>query len=129
MTSVWGGVRGCQAVNKKKSVSCPAGGRSYGQSGGRKFLFHLFYFLVGKYFKNEKKKLPSRPFLDTRPVHRKQILFLDWPQMDNSVSGLVRSFLPETLYHRDDALLYIAYVMPIWAAPIPADRWHCSLWP
>ena len=37
--------------------------------------------------------------------------------------------LPETLYHRDDALLYIAYVILIWAAPIPADRWHCSLWP
>ena len=61
--------------------------------------------------------------------------------------------LPETLYHRDDALRYIAYVMLIWAAPIqrpyhrddallyityvllilaapiPADRWHCSLWP
>ena len=36
---------------------------------------------------------------------------------------------PETLYHRDDALLYIAYVMLIWAVPIPADRWHCSLWP
>ena len=35
----------------------------------------------------------------------------------------------ETLYHRDDALPYIAYVMLIWAAPIPADRWHCSLWP
>ena len=27
----------------------------------------------------------------------------------------------------DDALLYIAYVMLIWAAPIPANRWHCSL--
>ena len=27
----------------------------------------------------------------------------------------------ETLYHRDDALLYIAYVMCIWAVPIPAD--------
>ena len=35
----------------------------------------------------------------------------------------------ETLYHRDNALLYIAYVMLIWAAPSPADRWHCSLWP
>ena len=34
---------------------------------------------------------------------------------------------PETLYHRDDALLYIAYVMLICAAPIPGDRWHCSL--
>ena len=33
----------------------------------------------------------------------------------------------ETLYHRDDALLYMSYVMLIWAAPIPADRWHCSL--
>ena len=30
----------------------------------------------------------------------------------------------ETLYHRDDALLYIAHVMLI-----SADRWHCSLWP
>ena len=37
--------------------------------------------------------------------------------------------LSETLYHRDNALLYMAYVMLIWAAPIPADRWHCSLWP
>ena len=36
---------------------------------------------------------------------------------------------PETLYHRDGALLYIAYVMVIWAAPIPADMCHCSLWP
>ena len=36
---------------------------------------------------------------------------------------------PKTLYHRDNVLLYIAYVMLIWAAPIPADRWHCSLWP
>ena len=35
----------------------------------------------------------------------------------------------ETLYHRDYALLYIPYVRLIWAAPIPADRWHCSLWP
>ena len=41
----------------------------------------------------------------------------------------VTRVLPETLYHRDDALLHIAYVMLIWAAPIPADRWHCSLWP
>ena len=28
----------------------------------------------------------------------------------------------EILYHRDGALLYIAFVMFIWAAPIPADR-------
>ena len=39
--------------------------------------------------------------------------------------GSGRWIVPETLYHRDDALLYIAYVMLIWAAPIPADRWHC----
>ena len=25
---------------------------------------------------------------------------------------------PETLYHRDDALLYVAYVMLIWAVSI-----------
>ena len=41
--------------------------------------------------------------------------------------GRARRVPSETLYHRDDALLYIAYVMLIWAAPIPADRWHCSL--
>ena len=34
--------------------------------------------------------------------------------------------MAETLYHRDYALLYIAYVMLIWGAPIPADRWHCG---
>ena len=28
----------------------------------------------------------------------------------------------------DDALLYIACVMLTLAAPIPATRWHCSLW-
>ena len=39
------------------------------------------------------------------------------------------SLRAEAVFHRDDALLYIAYVMRIWAAPIPADRWHCSLWP
>ena len=35
----------------------------------------------------------------------------------------------ETLYQIENTLLYIANVMLIWAAPIPADRWHCSLWP
>ena len=42
-------------------------------------------------------------------------------QMGNGGMGI------ETLYHRDDALLYIAYVMLIWAAPIPADRWQVAL--
>ena len=44
-------------------------------------------------------------------------------------SSALICMIAETLYHRDDALLYIAYVMLIWAAPIHADRWHCSLWP
>ena len=56
---------------KKKFVSCTAGGRNYGQSGGRKIFFFFFFFgfckkivkiilkkigIVG----NEKKG-PSRP--------------------------------------------------------------------
>ena len=44
------------------------------------------------------------------------------------VTEVILVVTANTLYHRDDALLYIAYVMLIWAAPIPADRWHCSLW-
>ena len=47
--------------------------------------------------------------------------------LSSDVSG--EGIKSETLYHRGDALLDIAYVMLIWAAPIPADRWHCSLWP
>ena len=37
---------GNKAVQKKKSVSCPAGGQNCGQSGGRMFflLFRQFYF-------------------------------------------------------------------------------------
>ena len=49
--------------------------------------------------------------------------------MSNETDYRMSGGQSETLYHRDDALLYIAYVMLIWAAPIPADRWHCSLWP
>ena len=60
-----------KAVNKKKSVSCPAGGRNCGQTGGRNFFFFFpFYFLLckeilsfffeGGEWKNEKKG-PSRP--------------------------------------------------------------------
>ena len=43
--------------------------------------------------------------------------------------GKLSCIWSETLYHRDDALLYIAYVMLIWTANIPADRWHCNLRP
>ena len=40
----------------------------------------------------------------------------------NTEPSLGIKSIPETLYHRDGALQYIAYVMLIWAAPIPADR-------
>ena len=52
--------------------------------------------------------------------------WVDYHESQETVALLV---YPETLNHREDALLYIAYVRLIWAAPIPADRWHCSLWP
>ena len=45
------------------------------------------------------------------------------------VAAIARAGGHQRPYIRDDALLYIAYVMLILAAPIPADRWHCSLWP
>ena len=32
---------------KKKCVSCPAGGKNCGQSGGRKILFYFIYFFEG----------------------------------------------------------------------------------
>ena len=44
-------------------------------------------------------------------------LFLDPGPPHCYVLSLIRD-----LIYGDDALLYIAYVMLIWAAPIPADR-------
>ena len=41
---------------------------------------------------------------------------------DVDADGTLCHVLSETLYHRDDALLYIAYVMLIWASPTSADR-------
>ena len=83
-----------KAVHKKKSVSCAAGGRNYGQSGGRIFFFfffHIYFSLIGKYCpflkkttffcKNEKKKAPVAPFLATRPVYRKQNYFYGQPNL------------------------------------------------
>ena len=35
---------------------------------------------------------------------------------------------PRNLIMGNDALLYIAFGMLIWAASITADRWHCRLW-
>ena len=54
--------QGNGAVHKKKSVSCPAGGRNY---------YHFFFYLIRKYcpflenkkiVKNEEKKVSSRMF-------------------------------------------------------------------
>ena len=39
--------------------------------------------------------------------------------------GHKRPYIIETMH----SYIFITYVMLIWAAPIPADRWHCSLWP
>ena len=49
-----------------------------------------------------------------------------WFTLDKISSFLVRG---RDLLLADDALLYVAYVILILATPIPADRWHCSLWP
>ena len=61
------------------------------------------------------------------PQARNLVLYCGW--CVTGIAGSSSRVRPETLYHRDDALLYIAYVMLIWTAPIPADMWHCSLWP
>ena len=55
-----------EATLKKNFVSCPAGGRICGQSGGGKiFFFTLFFFFFKKiltkkifFGQNEKKKVP-----------------------------------------------------------------------
>ena len=81
--------------------------------------------LLARYVVSEKifrERDPNRGFLVAFPMSGEGNLFYAC-----TFCGLYAA--PETLYHRDHALLYIAYVMLIWAAPIPADRWHCSLWP
>ena len=74
-----------------------------------------------------------RRALDTPTKLAYQNLYIQCISCDNLPGELYLSrwqwVLAETLYLRDDTLLYIAYVMLIWAAPISADRWHCSLWP
>ena len=63
------------------------------------------------------------------PKTRELTSIFDFPFYSSKyVAQIADKLIPETLYQRDDALLYIADVMLIWAAPIPADRWHCSLW-
>ena len=41
----------------------------------------------------------------------------------SSLGRLQRPCIIETMHS------YTLPVKLIWAAPIPADRWHCSLWP
>ena len=67
--------------------------------------------------------------METNLIRRRPLARLKNRKIGNDKSSPGPLILAETLYHRDNALLYIAYVMLIWAAPIPADRWHCSLWP
>ena len=64
-----------------------------------------------------------------QPAKRRRGRKKKYPCLRASRPIRMPGLVPETLYHRGDALLYIAYVMLIWAAPIPADRWHCSLGP
>ena len=74
------------------------------------------------------------------PSHDHYLLCHDFPELSEKVAvicvaivmtpaHILQLLISETIYHGDNALLYVAYVMLILAAPIPADRWHCSLSP
>ena len=75
--------------------------------------------------------LPSLPIAVSRRGH---FIRRGWEWLVGGGEGWWIKAKPAVLYFTrdlilgDDALLYIADVMLIWAAPIPADRWHCSLW-
>ena len=64
------------------------------------------------------KKIPRHPYGTRESMSRDRLTQLRAPWMVS----------PRDLILGDGALLYIAYVMLVWAAPIPADRWNCSLW-
>ena len=69
--------------------------------------------------------VPVLIYLQTKSGHFFLVkTYLPRKRLMLTIHSLVKA---ETFYHRDNPLLYIAYVMLIWAAPIPADRWHCSL--
>ena len=89
------------------------------------FLQRHLFFLNGQYFPQKNKKGGKKIYIYRPPATPETVFFLGWPKR----TWFHPALIPETLYHRDSALQYIAYVMLIWAAPIPADRWHCSLWP
>ena len=103
----------------------------------------IFFFAIGvsmllniKHIKNDYSSVdahgrPSRPVpsrenitIQTSPkidVQKRESRHC-WPTMKQAFHvEVIRGSESETLYHRDDALLYIAYVMLIWAAPIPAE--------
>ena len=81
-------------------------------------LFRHIYIYISMYLLNISSRCALGKYISTNTDVRCEVGSPIW----------FRRVPPVTLYHRDDALLYIAYVMLIWAAPIPADRWHCSLW-
>ena len=65
--------------------------------------------------------------VDRNHLISSRLLWFQYKSLQNE--SYCSNITQETLYHRDNALLYIAYVILMWAAPIPADRWHCSLCP
>ena len=54
--------------------------------GARK-ISSIFFRFIFLFFAKLKKKVPSRPFLVTRPLHLKQSLVLVWPKMVVMVRG------------------------------------------
>ena len=80
--------------------------------------------LVSRIYRSSSiKRIAASPIMNVAQPDSRLFIF---DRLCYTVGGYIAT---KTLYHRDGALLYIAYVMLIWAAPIPADRWHCSLWP
>ena len=82
-----------KATLNKKLVSCPAGGRNCGQSGGHKIFFSPFFFCKKMmiFLKEKKKKKKKRKKKKksshsaviklTRPLDRKQHFFKGWPNL------------------------------------------------
>ena len=60
----------------------------------------------------------------TLRMHRRSNLCTRQPKCAHRVQGAP---LISNTDHRDNAVIYVAFVMLIWSAPIPADRWYCSL--
>ena len=72
-----------QATLKIKYVSCAAGGRNYGHSGGRKNIFISFYFRkknTSFFSKIENKSSHPQNIKTTRALHRKHSFFQGGPR-------------------------------------------------